>query len=429
VASNVLYVDPTANTNGNGSITRPFNTWTGISFKPGTNYLQMAGTTWHGTLTVGKSATGAAPIAIGSYGTGAPPAIVGSVNFDSASNVSLTGFNLTAGQQAAAVLIQQGSNNIQISSNTVSASEIGVWIGNGAGGGDTISGNSISGSSLFGIDVGGIVNAAGQQTVISQNTVSLSGSDGLELQGSNFVVQNNMFTQNGQTVAGSSGIHVYSPSAGSGFGANNAITGNTVIGTHIVNSVDGNGIELDVYTSHNTVSGNTVCGNDGSGITLFDSWSNTISGNMVFCNDAGPISPGNAHAELVLVSTQGMTTNNTISGNTFEGISPSTPVVQVDNVSSASHNLFTANLLEDFGAAAMYDWAGTSGGNANWWRGVTGGSDVLAGTLPTSSGSPSGGTSYAFDSTFAVSPFGASFHFPWQTGPAYSIPSPAGTPG
>ena len=421
MSSTTVYVNPAAKSNGNGSVTRPYNTWTGISFAPGNTYLQMAGTTWHGTMTIGKSATGASPVAIGSYGTGAAPAIAGSVNFDGASNVSLTGFSISGGS-AAGVLIQGGSNHIQVTSNQVNASVIGVWLGNGAGGGNKVSGNTISGSSMFGIDVGGVSNAAGQQSVISQNTVIGSGSHGIELEGSNFAIQNNSIMENGQTTAGSSGIHVYSPTRNSGFGDDNAITGNTVTGTNIVKSVDGNGIELDMFSSGNTVSGNTICGNAGSGITLYDSWQNTVSNNMVFCNDAGPIGAGgNAHGELVLVSSLGLTANNTIAGNTFEGISSYAPVVQVDNASSALSNVFSANLLEDFGAAAMYDWNSTSGGDATYWRSVTGGTDKLGGVPPVSSiaGGAAAGTDYAFDFNFNTSPFGTGFRFPWQTGAVY----------
>jgi parallel beta-helix repeat protein len=421
VASTTVYVDPAAKANGNGSITKPYNTWTGVSFTPGNTYLQMAGTTWHGNMTIGKSATGSSAVKIGSYGSDAAPAIAGSVNFDGASNVSLTGFAISGGS-GAGVLLQGGANNIQVTSNTVSASVIGVWIGNGAGGGDKITGNTISGSTEFGIDIGGVSNASGQQTVISQNTVIGSGSHGIELEGSNFAIQNNSIMENGQTTAGSSGIHVYSPTQGSGFGDNNSITGNTVTGTNIVDSVDGNGIELDRFTFGNTVSGNTICGNEGSGITLFDSWQNTISNNMVFCNDAGPIQPGNAHGELVMVSDSGQTSGNTITGNTFEGISSSAPVVQVDDTTSTLKNVFAGNMLEDFGASSMYDWNSTSGGDAGFWRSVTSGTDTLVGVPLISNalaGGPTLGTDYAFDFNFGTSPFGTGFRFPWQTGAVY----------
>jgi parallel beta-helix repeat protein len=417
VVGNIVYVDPAAKANGIGTIARPFNSWSGISFQPGTTYLQLAGTTSHGNLVIGNSATGASPIQIGSYGNGLSPVIAGSVVFDDASNVGLTGFTITGGPSAG-VIIQNGSANIRISSNTVEDSAIGVWLGNGAAGGDTISGNTITGNALFGIGVSEVVNPAGQATTISGNMVSDNGSHGIELEGSNFVVQDNVVLQNGQTVAGSSGIHVYASGPGDLGGEDNVITGNLVAGTNVVGTVDGNGIELDQWTSGNTVSGNTICGNDGSGITLYDLSGNTISGNLVFCKDAAPNENTAADGEIVLASSLGLTNDNAISGNLFAGISPYAPVASVDTMSSALGNIFSANVMEDFGAAAMYDWAGIAGGSASFWRTVTGGTDQFAGVMPADN-TGNNGAAYSFDCVFAASPLGSDFRFPWQTGVAY----------
>jgi len=417
VASNIVYVDPAAKANGNGSIARPFNSWSGVNFQPSTTYLQLAGTTSHGNLIIGNSATGASPVQIGSYGNGSAPVIAGSVVFNDASNVSLTGFTITGGQ-AAGVIIQNGSGNISLASNTIEDSSVGVWLGNGAAGGDTISGNTIAGNSLFGIGISEVINPAGQATTISGNTISDNGSHGIELDGSNFVVQGNVVLQNGQTAAGSSGIHVYASGSGDLGGDDNVITGNLVAGTNVVGNEDGNGIELDQWTSDNTVSGNTICGNDGSGITLYDSSGNTISANLVFCNDAMPNGNPSADGEIVLASSFGLTSDNTISGNLFAGISPYAPVASVDGMSSTLGNTFSGNIFEDFGALAMYDWAGVSGGDASFWRTVTGGSDVFAGVMP-SSNTGSGGAAYSFDSVFTASPLGPDFRFPWQTSDAY----------
>ncbi len=137
------------------------------------------------------------------------------------------------------------------------------------------SGNSIINNTFFGIGVSGVVNPAGEATVMSQNMIALNGAHGIEREGSNFAVQNNTIVENGQTMAGSSGIHVYASAAGSGFGIGNVITGNIVAGTDLVGGDDGNGVELDQWTSGNTVSGNTIAGNDGSGIALYDTSGNT----------------------------------------------------------------------------------------------------------------------------------------------------------
>ena len=78
-------------------------------------------------------------------------------------------------------------------------------------------------------------------------------------------------------------------------------------------------------------------------------------------------------------------------------------------------NHFSANLFEDFGAVAMCDWAGVSGGDASFWRAVTGGSDWFAGIMPP----PGTGGVYNFDYNFAASPLDPNFRFSWQTDGAY----------
>jgi hypothetical protein len=39
--------------------------------------------------------------------------------------------------------------------------------------------------------------------------------------------------------------------------------------------------------------------------------------------------------------------------------------------------------------------------------------------VPSTAGSASDGTGYAFDVNLTVSPFGTDFRFPWQTGDVY----------
>jgi hypothetical protein len=135
-----------------------------------------------------------------------------------------------SGSQEATVVIQHGAHNIQIQSNIIGNSEIGVWIGNAAGGSNVISGNTITGNSLVGIAVDEVSNAAGQQTSISGNTITLRGSHGIELEGNNFLVTDNTVLYSGQTVSGSSGIHLYSGGASNGNGDDNTITANGAAG-------------------------------------------------------------------------------------------------------------------------------------------------------------------------------------------------------
>jgi hypothetical protein len=44
------YIDPSAASQGNGTLASPFNDWNLVSFKPGNTYLQKAGTTYSGLV-------------------------------------------------------------------------------------------------------------------------------------------------------------------------------------------------------------------------------------------------------------------------------------------------------------------------------------------------------------------------------------------
>lgn len=86
-----FYIDPSAATNGNGSLANPFNTWAGVPWAAGNAYLQKAGTQFvtavgsAGRIAPSASGTSAARILIGAYGEGSRPRIY---------NRADTGFNL-----------------------------------------------------------------------------------------------------------------------------------------------------------------------------------------------------------------------------------------------------------------------------------------------------------------------------------------------
>jgi len=70
-----LYIDPTAGVNGDGSIGSPFNTWSGITWTAGNEYLQKRGTTYAATVATGASGGPTTRITIGAYGEGDRPKI------------------------------------------------------------------------------------------------------------------------------------------------------------------------------------------------------------------------------------------------------------------------------------------------------------------------------------------------------------------
>lgn len=64
-----IFVNPSLLTNGNGSELAPFNTWDSVTYSPGERYLQRAGTTFNGKVTVSSGGSSDdARVTIDSYG-------------------------------------------------------------------------------------------------------------------------------------------------------------------------------------------------------------------------------------------------------------------------------------------------------------------------------------------------------------------------
>lgn len=60
-----VIVNPTASTNGTGSLISPKNTWAGLTWTAGETYLQVEGTTFAGTIAPSSGGSSVAPITIG----------------------------------------------------------------------------------------------------------------------------------------------------------------------------------------------------------------------------------------------------------------------------------------------------------------------------------------------------------------------------
>jgi parallel beta-helix repeat protein len=387
----VVYVDPTAAPGGNGSISNPYNNWS-FALQPGVTYLQRAGTTFTGVIQVNTDASAGSPTLIGAYGAGAAPAIIGAVDFAGASNVEFGGFQLT-NPGGAAVMIQQGSSNIEVANNDIVGAQDGVWIGNDAGSGNVVEENYIDGSIGAGILVDSTSSTANDETVISGNTVVASGADGILLSTNYAEIAGNTVAYNGLTTPATSGIHVYTSSATEGTGQYDTITDNLVGYNRDATMQDGNGILLDQWTANNTVSDNFVLGNDGAGIALYDSAANFISDNVT--GDNG-VNSGGSHttlAELIVNQSLGLTTDNVISGNTFLAFLPTGFAAFVDTGSTNAGNVFAGNVLENLIGPDVFQVNGVRGPAVATWNSMLGASDQFSGVAIAT---PTADTTYAY---------------------------------
>lgn len=100
-----FYIDPTAAPGGDGSIGAPFDAWGDVTWTSGNTYLQKAGTTHNGTITVGTSGTAGNRITIGYYGSGDMPIVQGAaaehgINLSTRAYITVFGMHAIGGSNA-----------------------------------------------------------------------------------------------------------------------------------------------------------------------------------------------------------------------------------------------------------------------------------------------------------------------------------------
>lgn len=385
------YISPGAASGGDGSIDRPFNSWSIGGLRPGNTYLQRAGTTYQGVINVDQPGSAFAPIQIGTYGSGAAPVINGTVSFSGTSYVRFSGFTIT-NPNGSGVLVQNGSHHVEISNNVVTGAQLGIWIG-GAGTDNSVHDNTVVNSRGIGIAVDRTSGTPGHETLIARNWISDSGGAGIQLDGNYAKITDNHVNASGQREFVVSGIHVYTSNSSTGRGNYNTITGNVVTYTHDDRLYDGSGILLDQWTHDNVVDRNFTLGNDGAGIALYDSYSNIVSNNV---SGSNAVDSGRTHtqkAELSLNQSLGLTRNNSITGNVFLGTNPTGFAAFVDTQAASAMNSFSGNVIEHLASQSIYQVASVRGSSVNAWNQILSGSDRFSGVPITR---PAAGTSYDY---------------------------------
>lgn len=194
----IIYVDPSAAVNGDGTFASPFNTWASVTFAAGNTYLQKAGTTFNGRILVMSGGSSAADrVIVGSYDP-------------------VTGLRTTGGKQRAilngagtaqTLRVNQGVNWVWIDNfevygtdGTGGGSARGVYFGNGP----TLPSHDIELSNLYvhdvrseafadNVDCNGI-QGFGDRAIIRNCLIERIPSDGIWLQGSDYKIVGNRVT-------------------------------------------------------------------------------------------------------------------------------------------------------------------------------------------------------------------------------------------
>lgn len=259
------------------------------------------------------------------------------------------------------IIIRNGAANDTVRNSMIHDSAMGIWIGEGAGGGHNISNNTIHSHKTFAIGIDR-VNATGEtRTIIRANTIYKNGSHGIEINGNYYTVAYNTLWDNGLTVSGSSGIHTYAKNAAENTGKYNVIAFNTVYNTHESGGQDGNGIQLDQWCDFNRVYGNISFNNDGAGIVLFDAADNSVFNNTLFGNGRDPSKTHAYRGDLVLAANENVnrTERNVLSRNVLNNPTAGAYSLVVDKATTLKDNQFDGQIFKSSGN--LYYWGGTIG--------------------------------------------------------------------
>jgi len=105
------YIDPSQFSNGTGTEESPFNSWDSVTWAPNNTYLQKAGTTFLGQVSINANG----PITLGKYGDGALPIINAmgdtyAIHNRYRSNITIEDFELTGAALDGLLIEGYGSN-------------------------------------------------------------------------------------------------------------------------------------------------------------------------------------------------------------------------------------------------------------------------------------------------------------------------------
>jgi parallel beta-helix repeat protein len=300
-----------------------------------------------GPVTITAQGTAAQPIVVHASAGQPAPVITSSVDFQGAAHVKFKGM-VVQDSPWSAVVIRYGSHHLTIAGNTLQRSEMGLSITAGAGTGHKILNNLIQDNRTVGLGIDTVNAAPDDRGRITGNLIQRSGHHGIELNGSNYLIERNVTARNGLAIGGTSGIHIYSRNASEDSGDHNTVRYNFAYEQQDRTAWDGNGIQIDQWCDGNEVSHNVAWANDGAGIIVFDGANNRVSGNTVVGNQRDPRRwLGNA-GELV-ISTSGphedRSSGNLVFNNLLVSTRADIPALFVDHLTADNNNQLGPNLL------------------------------------------------------------------------------------
>ena len=308
-------------------------------------------------------------------------------------------------------MIRHGAEGITIRNSTAYDTGEGVWIADGAAMNHRILNNVFRNNKTFGVGADRVSNVPGKETIIAGNTITGNKVHGIEIIGNYYIIEHNIVSANGWDAKGSSGIHLFARDAKANTGNHNVIRYNVSYNNKDDGGEDGNGIQLDQWCDDNQVYFNVAFGNEGAGISVYDSSGNTIYNNTL----VGNMTHAKNHSyrtEFLLSGDKkvGHTSGNTIRNNIIEATRNDDVAIFVGAPAAAHPQDIGNNILYNRAAGNVFDFAGKLGRGASEWNALKKGMpDIFAdpafhntnravdGGLVPRAGSPAAGKGVAVD--------------------------------
>ena len=392
----IWYVYPESYTGGNNSGTSPENAFQGFvsingdAIQPGDTLILLAdkGNFTNEVMIIGyKSGTAGNPILITNNNTGIPVIDSGYIFLK---NVSYFIFDSITIQHSpySAINMEDSVSNIVIRNCVLTTSGQGIGMASLTGNNNLIENCIITNNEYNGIGIDSNACSSGNETIIRNCIISDNGYHGIELNGNYYIIEGNIVERNGNSVIGTSGIHVFAWPY-SNRGLHNIIRYNFCNDNiEIVDTTgfgpDGNGIQLDQYTGFNQVYYNICLDNDGAGISVLDSRSNEIYNNSLASNyedSAGGHVGLKFLAELAVVSLltdSNYHSKNNIIKNNFIYAQDSILAVGIDNESiTVGGNVFSHNLYWNKDNNDVWQWDTTTGNDDSTWNDIASALDII----------------------------------------------------
>lgn len=332
------------------------------SLTPGTEVIVAAGVAQDAVM-INARGTATAPITVRPSTAGGNIVVRHGVDFQNASHVRLTGVQVDDSPWQG-VMIRRGSDHITIDRAALRRAVIGLEIADDAGTGHQILDNLIEDSATTGISVTRAKSSPTDRTRIAGNQITRSGHHGMEINGSNYLIERNTVSYSGRLIGGTSGIHLYSASPQEDTGDGNIVRYNFTHHNRDARLSDGNGIQIDQYCDNNEVSFNVSWANDGAGIIIFDGANNLVRGNTLKGNG---LDPGRTHGDLgeLIINSAGAQTNlsrgNRVVDNVIVATRPAVRGLYVDYTTAPNVNTVGPNLIHHRAGGTVFQRGGQIG--------------------------------------------------------------------